>query len=316
VTGALAGAAAAGLALSQGFRPGHGLGLLPGALFTWLALAVVSVVAIEFVRRHRRTRQVPRPVLVTGALAGAAAAGLALWLGFRPGHGLGLLPGALFTWLALAVAFVVAIELGRTARSRSRATVPAVPAPAGPGGADQPARDLPEQGNAWPMLRPPSGPDPGETRPLPGPAGRGSGKPAARPVPPAVRGAAAKVIRVPLVRGEPPATWAALIAEVSSFVPEDDDDLLTWFREQIIGMNGYAEALADVYEACFAQVGLVPAAIGAVHDTADAVAEASGTMAEARQAFAEYFAGFRQWAADGGEAPFDGRWVTGEGDDT
>ncbi len=283
--------------------------------------------------RHRRRGRVPRPVLVIGGLAGAAAAGYAFSQGFRPGHGWGLLLGGFFTWLALAAVCVTGIEVVRRhwrvmrAKSWSGATGLAARGRdryARRGGVplddpDDPALTLHAQDPAAPQPPPapwpPPGPDPRGPEIMPSPPGPDSEKTAPRAASPRVRSAAARVIRVPLVRGTPPATWAALIAEIAPFVPEHDEDLLDWFRDQIVGMNGYAEALADVYEACYAQIGLVPAAIGAVHDTADAVAEASGSMAQARQVFAEYFAGFRQWAADGGDAPFDGRWITGEGDE-
>lgn len=338
VIGGLLGSAAAGFMFYEGFRPGHGWWLLLGGFLTLLALAAAGVMAIEFPRRHWRvmgakswsgTKGVAARGRARIASRGGEPAGRDYqwlqpgpWLleitsksgkpiSGGPGAAPGEQPGQPSTVLYVADRNDMVRRLEQIAADDDVGyRVRSVPAPAAPGPqpASQPqSRPRPGAGTALgpkgdKAMSSRSGPDGKVTAP--------------RPVSPRLRGAAAKVIRVPLVRGEAPATWAALIAEIAPFVPEDDEDLLDWFRDQIIGMNGYAEALADVYESCFAQVGLVPAAIGAVHDTADAVAEASGSMAQARQVFAEYFAGFRQWAAEGGEAPFDGRWVTGEGDDT
>jgi uncharacterized protein YdhG (YjbR/CyaY superfamily) len=83
---------------------------------------------------------------------------------------------------------------------------------------------------------------------------------------------------------------------------------------EVAGMSAYAEALAEVYETCVNSIGVDPSAMNAVHDTADAAAEAATAMAYARQKFAAHYAEIREFAASGGLLPYDGRWITGDGD--
>ena len=52
----------------------------------------------------------------------------------------------------------------------------------------------------------------------------------------------------------------------------------------------------------------------ALHDVADAAADAAKAMAAARAKFADHYEVPREFAANGGLLPFDGRWVTGDGD--
>jgi hypothetical protein len=104
-----------------------------------------------------------------------------------------------------------------------------------------------------------------------------------------------------------------VIAGVTDFEPEDDGDLLDWMADEVTGMAGYAEALVEQYEACL-QRGLDPVAMTALHDVADACASSAETMAEARKRFADHYDQPREFAAQGGLMPHDGRWVTGEGD--
>ncbi len=115
-------------------------------------------------------------------------------------------------------------------------------------------------------------------------------------------------------RGTDPDQWKSLVAATADFEPEDDGELLEWMAAEVAGMSAYAEALAEVYETCVNSLGVDPAAMNAVHDTADAAADASTAMAYARQKFAAHYAEVREFAASGGLLPFDGRWITGDGD--
>jgi hypothetical protein len=121
------------------------------------------------------------------------------------------------------------------------------------------------------------------------------------------RNAAARVV------GKITAAWARVIASVTDFEPEDDEDLLTWMAHETASMAGYAEAVVEQYEKCLG-LGLDPVAMAALHDVADASATAAEAMAEARTRFADHYAQPREFAGNGGLMPHDGRWITGEGD--
>jgi len=114
--------------------------------------------------------------------------------------------------------------------------------------------------------------------------------------------------------GSSPAPWNQVIAGAADFEPEDDGHLLAWMAGEVAGMSAYAEALTEVYETCVNTVGLDPVAMQATHDVADAAADAATAMAAARVKFASHYSEVREFAANGGLLPFDGRWVKGEGD--
>jgi len=111
-----------------------------------------------------------------------------------------------------------------------------------------------------------------------------------------------------------PGGWKALAAAAADCEPQDDGELLAWMAGEVAGMAGYGEALIAVYETCVDSVGLDPVAMAAVHDVADAAADAAKAMAYARQKFASHYAEVREFVGNGGVLPFDGRWITGEGD--
>jgi hypothetical protein len=122
------------------------------------------------------------------------------------------------------------------------------------------------------------------------------------------RGAAARA------GGAVPAAWNAVIARTADFEPENDGDLLDWMGDEVAAVAAYAEALVDMYESCTQAIGLDPVAMAALHDVADAQAHASETMSGARRKFADHYDRPREFAAEGGLMPHDGRWVTGEGE--
>jgi hypothetical protein len=110
------------------------------------------------------------------------------------------------------------------------------------------------------------------------------------------------------------AAWKQLIADTADFEPEDDGHLLDWMAGEVTGMATYAESLTEVYETAVNTVGLDPVAMAALHDTADAAAEAASAMATARAKFASHYGEVREFAASGGLLPYNGRWMTGDGD--
>jgi hypothetical protein len=111
-----------------------------------------------------------------------------------------------------------------------------------------------------------------------------------------------------------PANWKALAAAAGDFEPEDDSELLAWMASQVAGLSTYADAVISVYETCVDSIGLDPVAMSATHDVADAIAEAAVAVGYARQRFASHYSEVREFAANGGVLPHDGRWITGEGD--
>lgn len=111
----------------------------------------------------------------------------------------------------------------------------------------------------------------------------------------------------------PGAEWKALITATSEFDPEDDSTLLAWMAGEAAGMAGYAEAVDAVHETVATVTGLDPAALQALDDCGSAAANAAEQMAAARQRFTDHYAEVRQFAAAGGELPYNGRWMTNEG---
>ena len=111
-----------------------------------------------------------------------------------------------------------------------------------------------------------------------------------------------------------PGQWRQVANAAVDFEPEDDGELIAWMAAEVAGMSAYAEALTEVYETCVNSLGVDPAAMNAVHDTADAAADAATAMAYARNKFASHYAEVREFAASGGLLPYDGRWITGDGD--
>ena len=115
-------------------------------------------------------------------------------------------------------------------------------------------------------------------------------------------------------RANAPAVWKALAANTADFEPEDDGDLMAFMASEVAGISQYAEALIAVYESCVDSIGLDPVAMSAVHDVADAAAECATAMAYARQKFAAHYAEVREAVSAGLQLPFNGRWITGEGE--
>jgi hypothetical protein len=113
---------------------------------------------------------------------------------------------------------------------------------------------------------------------------------------------------------EPNGVWKSVISSTHGFEPESDSHLLGWMAGEAGGMSGYAEEIADVYETAVNTIGLDPVAMAALHDYADAAATAAEEMAKARQRFADHYSEVREFTANGGVLPYNGRWMTGEGD--
>jgi hypothetical protein len=110
-----------------------------------------------------------------------------------------------------------------------------------------------------------------------------------------------------------PAAWRSVIARAADFDPENDGMLLDWMAGEIAGIIGYAEALVEAHQNGVVRIGLDPRALQVLYDAADAVASAGQTMLRAKRSFAEHYELPREYAADGGIMPHDGRFIQGEG---
>lgn len=113
--------------------------------------------------------------------------------------------------------------------------------------------------------------------------------------------------------GQVPEHWKPVIAAAADFDPEDDAALLDWMNGEIMGVAGYAEALIDGYETLIGEIGLDPQALKMMHDVADAQSIAAETMHKAKVQFLTHYEQPRDFAAEGGLMPYDGRHITGQG---
>jgi hypothetical protein len=289
--GLAAGTALTVLAVMHGVRV-PGLEVVLSVLATWALLMVLAVTAAELTRRYHRPaaahawRHSKRAALFTGR-HGWRGGG---WLARQSKRG-GI-------WLVHKSA--------ERWQARKTASTPGRTATGGPGGAPggTPAGTL--------AGSPPTDP--------PGTAtGAGTPPPEGTTTMPDTvvtddSTTGPKTTRLRSGGGPVSIAWKQVIADTSDFEPEDDAHLLAWMASEVTGMANYAEAMAEVYETCVNTVGLDPVAMQATHDVADAAADAANAMSAARAKFAGHYSEVREFAARGGLLPFDGRWVTGDGD--
>jgi hypothetical protein len=302
------------------------LGVLAGAVTTWLLFAALATVAAELLRRHHKAlarhtaRGAGRGTLAAARTAGKGSRSLGGWLAARAARrweardeppplfvarrqsrpaahgGEGSDGGA-----AERAARRQAEVQQRLATGQPAAVVTPATGTNDPASVSAPARPLRKDDRPMTTSAGPApAPQPG------GGMGWASPEATARRRQAASRGTAS--------RGNTPAEWKSLVTVTADFEPGDDGELLEWMASEVAGMTAYAEALTEVYETCVNSLGVDPAAMNAVHDTADAAADAATAMAYARQKFAAHYAEVREFAASGGLLPYDGRWIKGEGD--
>ncbi len=291
------GTAATVLAVMHGIRF-PGLQVVLSVLVTWLLLIVVAVTAAELLRRHHRAaaRHAWRHGKRGARFAGRHGKRAASAAGRRGRAGSGhLAQKAAARWE------------NRQHRplmfTRPQASGAEPPPPYVTGGPAPAAADDP------PAATPGGGTPPSEGKTTMADTtivNDGAGDPAGKARPKPTRGRSAS--------GPYSAGWKQVVADTSDFEPEDDGHLLNWMAAEVNGMSAYAEAMTEVYETCVNTVGLDPVAMKATHDVADAAADAASAMAAARVKFASHYSEVREFAANGGLIPFDGRWITGDGD--
>ena len=340
-TGIALGTCLAVLAISSGavLRVGglpSWLGTFLGAVIVWALIAAVSVVLAELARRHHKT--VARYAAAQGSRAGRAG-----WRAARRHGGRGT--NAVTRWAARRRQQ----RAGDPGHDVPRQADGVPPAPPASPGTEPPRRICTACGNPENGPRPDGGtwgpvvvwrsPDDGrdhfihrahfddESTGFHGqPYQSGPAPPQSNPNEtggnnmtgnrPASRITPGRRARQAAARGGTavPAAWNTVIARTADFEPENDGDLLDWMGAEVAAVAAYAEALVDLYEGLTEGTGLDPVAMTALHDVADAQAHASETMSEARRKFADHYDRPREFAAEGGLMPHDGRWVTGEGD--
>lgn len=309
--GITAGTVLALAGLTRGWLPAVGglpapAGLAAGLVVAWLALVAFCVLAAGLLARHHRSlaRAAGRGAARAGVAAARAAGAGTRHLASRAGPRWDARPRQ-------------PLLITRARRDPGTPGGTGTEGPGPPPGSPPAASAAAVPGPAVPAPPPPSR-QPAVVRavrlpdPVPGtPAGPflqgGSVMTSPLTISSSPRGPAG-----PPARGAP-GGWTALVADTSDFEPDDDAELLDWMAGQVAGMAAYAEALTEVYETCVHSLGVDPAAMNAVHDTADAAADAATAMAYARQKFAGHYAEVREFAAAGGVLPFNGRWITGDG---
>jgi hypothetical protein len=304
-TGMALGTCLAVLAIGDGARLRIGgmpswAGVILGAIVVWLLISGAATGLAELTRRHHRAA-------ARGAVRAGKRGGLAAGRGAAAG-----VRGAVYrsrparhrlaNWAQRRWAARRGLGAGTQPGPVSPAGSAAPPAPTGTGGQPVPAGAFPGTG-------------PGAA-PAPAAAAQQNtnstgGTATMTDTGPSVSDRARNLTAAS--GGSYPAEWKALVSVTADYEPEDDGDLLDWMASEVAGMSAYAEALTEVYETSVSSVGLDPVAMSALHDTADAAADAAAAMAFARQKFAAHYSEVREFAANGGLLPFDGRWMKGEG---
>ena len=272
-TGLAVGTCLTVLAVRNGIRVPR-LEVVLSVLATWALLSVLSVVAVELLRRHHR-------VLRHHGKRAAVAAARRTRTGARSAT----------AWLAAKAA-----PRWENREHRSLMFRKLLGEPEDPAAEPAPEAEAPAPGAA------PGPPPPDDTH------GGTTSMTVSKIAP--ERRARRTAART---GGSMPAAWGPVIALAADFEPEDDAALLDWMNGQVTGMSGYGEALVDLYDHCTNVIGIDPAASALLHDVADAVAHAAEAMAAAKQKFTDHYELPREFAGNGGLMTHDGRWVTGEG---
>jgi hypothetical protein len=108
-----------------------------------------------------------------------------------------------------------------------------------------------------------------------------------------------------------PPDWAALIARVKDFQPENDVDLMDFMKAEAAGIVAYAEALESARENCVNDVGLDPSSVAGITAYSEAASEASDRMTAAHGQFRTVYGQVLELTAEGVVLPHNGRWMTG-----
>ena len=121
---------------------------------------------------------------------------------------------------------------------------------------------------------------------------------------------------VPILGGPiaAPDDWALLIGRVSGFEPEDDADLIEFFRGEAAGAVGLGEAWGAVADTCLSSIGLDPVAVQGTVEMADVHTEVAHSIGYALHRFLLVYGELMEAVADGLVLPVNAReWITGQG---
>ncbi|MDH2424712.1 hypothetical protein [Sphaerisporangium sp. TRM90804] len=117
----------------------------------------------------------------------------------------------------------------------------------------------------------------------------------------------------PLVAAPP--DWAALIARVTDFEPENDTALMRWMASEAAGVVAYAEALEQARANCVAVIGLDPSSVSGIGVYSEHMSEAADRVTGALARFKAVYREVLELASSGVVMPYRGRWMTGGGEE-
>ncbi len=106
---------------------------------------------------------------------------------------------------------------------------------------------------------------------------------------------------------------AAVVSETSAFEPGDDADLIAHFKREIAFQGAHADAFRSLLDTCLHAIGLDPSSVQGIGEYADVRADSAHDAAGMMHRFLTVYAEVREFVANGGVLPADGRWITGEG---
>lgn len=108
-----------------------------------------------------------------------------------------------------------------------------------------------------------------------------------------------------------PADWAALIARITDFQPENDVELIDFMKGEGAGIVAYAEGLESARENCVNDIGLDPSSVAGITAYSEAASEASERMTAALERFRTVYGQVLELVGEGVVLPHNGRWMTG-----
>ena len=108
-----------------------------------------------------------------------------------------------------------------------------------------------------------------------------------------------------------PADWAAVIARIATFEPEDDAALVAFIRSEAAVYGPMADAWRSLADTLINVIGVDPAAAHGVLELADTLSETAHAVALAQRRFVAVYAQVLEAVSGGLQLPHSGRWLTG-----
>jgi hypothetical protein len=111
-----------------------------------------------------------------------------------------------------------------------------------------------------------------------------------------------------------PGAWAALTAEVASFEPADDEELMLHLAGEAAGVLTWAEAARARADNLLHGTGLDPAYVAGHLELADEIADLAAAVAMVDRRFHVIYGAIREWVGAGGILPHRAREFFGGAD--